>query len=67
VFLQELLIPALQVLLKDNASNLKPVVLIAEPGFLLAVRRVKVRVVAKFALAADTRVEVLRGLVPAVQ
>ena len=45
VLLQELLVLALQVLLEDDAPNLEPVVLVAEPGFLLPVRRVEVRVV----------------------
>jgi hypothetical protein len=67
VFLQELLVLALQVLFEDDAPNLKPVVLVPKTGFFLPVRRVEIRVVVEFALAADTGVEVLNGRVPAVQ
>jgi hypothetical protein len=67
VFLQELLVFALQVVVEDDALDLEAAVLVAEPGFLLAVGGVEVRVVVEFALAADARVEVLRRLVSAVQ
>ncbi len=52
VLLQELLIVALQVLFEDDAPNLEAAVLVSEPGFLLAVRRVEVRVVVDVALTA---------------
>jgi hypothetical protein len=38
---------------EHDAPDLEPVVLVAESGFLLAVRRVEVRVVVEFALAAE--------------
>jgi hypothetical protein len=66
VFLQELLILALQVLLEDDASNLESVVLVAKTGFLLPIRRVEVRVVLDFALTADAGVERLRWLLVAI-
>ena len=67
VFLQELLILALQILFEDDAPNLQSVVLIPKPGFFLPVRRVEVRVVVDFALPADARIERLRRLVLAIQ
>lgn len=57
VFLQELLIFALQILFEDDAPNFESVVLVPEPSFFLPVRRVEARVVLDFALAADARVE----------
>jgi hypothetical protein len=39
VLLQELLVLALQILLEDDASDLDPAMLVAEPGLLLAVGR----------------------------
>jgi hypothetical protein len=63
--LQELLVLALQVVVEDHAAaNLEPGVLVAEPRFLLPVRRVEVRVVVEFAFAAHSGVEVLRRFVP---
>ena len=57
VFLQELLVLALQVLVEDDAPDLEPAVLVPEPGLLLAVRRVEVRVVVDLTLTTDARVE----------
>lgn len=57
VFLEELLILALQVMVEDDAPNLEPAVLGAEPRLLLAVRRVEVRVVLDFAFPAHASVE----------
>ena len=57
VFLQELLVVALQVVVEHDATDIEPAVLVAEPGFLLAVRRVEVRVVFDFAFTADAGVE----------
>jgi hypothetical protein len=57
VFLQELLVLALQVLLEHDAPDLEAAVLLTEPGFLLAVCRVEIRVVVDFALATHARIE----------
>jgi hypothetical protein len=56
-FLQELLIFALEIPFEDDAPNLEPVVLVPKTGFLLPVRRIEIRVVVEFALAADARIE----------
>jgi hypothetical protein len=56
-FLEELLVLALQVLLEHDAPDLEAALLLSEPGFLLAVCRVEIRVVVDFALAAHTRIE----------
>ena len=66
MFLQELLVLALQVLLEDDALNLKPVVVVSEPGLFLPVGRIEIRVVTNLARAAHARVERLRRLVVAV-
>src|SRR4029453_13128965 len=63
VFLQKLLVLALQVLLEDDAADVEAAVLVSETGFLLAVRRVEVRVVVDFAGPADASVERLRWFV----
>ena len=63
MLLQELLVLALQVLLEDDAPDLEAAVLVSETGFLLAVRRVEIRIVVDFAGAADAGVERLRRLV----
>ncbi len=44
-FLQELLVLPRQVLLDDDAPDVEVAVLISETGFLLAIRRVEIRVV----------------------
>jgi phosphoglycerate dehydrogenase-like enzyme len=67
VLLQKLLVLELQVLLEDNAPDVKAAVLVSEACLLLSVRRVKVRVVVDFAGPADAGVEGLRGLVLAIQ
>ena len=53
VFLEELLVLALQVLFDNDTPNLEPVVLVSKPGFLLAVRRIEIGVVVDLALAAN--------------
>jgi hypothetical protein len=58
VVLQELLELALQVLLEDDAADLEVPVRISQTGFLLAVRRVEIRIVV--AGATDASVERLR-------
>ena len=63
VLLQELLILALQVLLENDAPNVEAAVLVSEPGLLLPVRRIEVRVVVDFAGPANAGVERLRSLV----
>lgn len=67
VLLQELLVLALQVLLEDDAPDVEAAVLVLEACLLLAVRRVKVRVVVDFAGPANAGVERLRGLVVALE
>ena len=67
VLLQELLVLALQVLLQHDAPHFEPVVLGAEPGFLLSIGRVQVRVVIQFTFPADTRIERLGRLVVPVE
>ena len=57
VFLQELLILALQIVVEDDAPNLEPAVIITESGLLLAVGRVEIGVVAELTLATDAGVE----------
>jgi hypothetical protein len=65
VVLLELLVLALQVLLEDDATDLKVPMLVSPAGFLLAVRRVEIRIVVDLAGATDARVERLqRPVVP---
>jgi hypothetical protein len=65
--LQELLVLALQVLLEDDAADLEVSVRISETGFLLAVRRVQIRIVVDLARATDASVERLRRPVVPLQ
>ena len=68
VVLQELLVLALQVLFEDDASDLEVRVLVSKTGFLLAKRRVEIRVVVDLPRAADAGVEqpaTARRLAPA--
>jgi hypothetical protein len=67
VLLQELLVLALQVLLEDDAPDGEAAVLVSEACFLLAVRRVEVRVVVDFAGTTEAGVECLAGPVVRLQ
>ncbi|MFN2444511.1 MAG: hypothetical protein ABR606_02810 [Vicinamibacterales bacterium] len=49
VVLEEFLVFTLQILLEDDAADLGVAVLISEAGFLLAVRRVQIRIVVDLA------------------
>jgi hypothetical protein len=64
---QELLVFALQCLLKDDSPDLEVAVLISETGFLLAVRRVEIRIVVDLAGATHACVVCLRRLIVPVQ
>lgn len=60
VVLEELLILAFQVLLEDDAADFEVAMLVSEPGFLLPVRCVKIRVVVDLPGATDADMVSLR-------
>jgi hypothetical protein len=62
--LQELLVLTFEVLLEDDAADLEIRMLVSETHFLLAERRVQIRIVVDLARATDAGVEPL--LAPAV-
>jgi hypothetical protein len=67
VVLQELLVLAFEVLLEDDASDLEIRMLVSEARFLLAERRVEIRIVVDLAGAADAGVKRLLGPAVALQ
>src|SRR5262245_25425642 len=67
VVLEELLVLALQVLLENDAADLEVVVLISEACFLLAICRVKTRIVVDLAVTTDASVERLPSIAVAFQ
>jgi hypothetical protein len=67
VVLQEILVLAFEILLEDDAADLEIRMLVSEADFLLAERRVEIRIVVDLAGATDASVERLRGLAVPVQ
>ena len=67
MFLQELLVLAYEIPLEDDAADLKIRMIVSEAGFLLAVRRVQIRIVVDLARATDAGVERLLGPAVALQ
>ena len=61
VVLQELLVLAFEILLEDDAADLEIRMLVSKEGFLLAERRVEMRIVVDLAGATDASVERLLG------
>jgi hypothetical protein len=60
VILQELLVLAFEVLLENDPADVNVAVLVSKARFLLAVRRVEIRIVVDLASATDAGVERLR-------
>jgi hypothetical protein len=67
VVLQEFLVLPLEVVLEDNAADLEIRMLVSEARFLLAERRVEIRIVVDLAWATNASVERLRGATVAPQ